>query len=101
MVTARNITNAADVAVFIFLSMLTENVPLEVRRRAELLLPKLAAPALPTGERLRTWRALAVLEQLGTPEAVGLLRELAGGAPGAWLTRQAQLALQRRDRRGA
>jgi hypothetical protein len=40
-------------------------------------------------------RAVAVLEHVGTAEARAALRELAGGAPGAWLTREAEAALRR------
>src|SRR5689334_18736103 len=39
-------------------------------------------------------RALEVLESIGTPEARQLLKELAGGAPDTWLTRDAQAALK-------
>jgi WD40 repeat protein len=40
-------------------------------------------------------RAVAVLEHVRSPEARATFRELAGGAPGAWLTREAQAALAR------
>jgi len=42
---------------------------------------------------------IQVLEQLGIPEAQKLLQELAKGAPGARRTRDAQLALDRLNRR--
>jgi hypothetical protein len=44
----------------------------------------------PGGHRVLPVLALAVLEHAGTPEARRLLRELAGGTPGAWLTEEAQ-----------
>ena len=70
---------------------------LEVQRRLESLLSKAHAAARPfgTAERLRQWRALEMLERAATPEAVGLLRDLAGGASGALLTEEAGAALAR------
>jgi hypothetical protein len=65
-------------------------LPLELRRRLEKLLDGSLSP-----ERLRELRALEVLERLGTPEARGVLRGLAGGAPGARLTREAKGSLER------
>jgi WD40 repeat protein len=56
---------------------------LEVRHRARALLGKLA------GEHLRTLRAVAVLERIADRGSRALLRELAGGAPEARLTREA------------
>jgi WD40 repeat protein len=75
--------------------VLTANkVSPEVRRRLKDLLGRLADPvAWP--ERRRAWRALQVLEQIGTPPARALLGELARGAPGAHLTEQARHALRR------
>jgi WD40 repeat protein len=54
----------------------------------------------PTGERLRTLRAVEILEQIETPEARKLLQSLAGGAGAALVTREAQAALDRLGRRG-
>src|SRR5204862_256383 len=45
---------------------------------------------------LRDDRAVEVLAHLGTPEARALLRDLAGGAPDAQLSRAAKEALERR-----
>jgi WD40 repeat protein len=69
---------------------------LEKQRRLEALLST-ARDARPfgTAEKVRQWRALEVLEKAATPEAVGLLTDLAGGAPGARLTREARAALDR------
>jgi RNA polymerase sigma factor (sigma-70 family) len=66
----------------------------EFRRRVEGLLKKLEEP-LTSAERLRTVRAVEVLEQLATPAARQVLQTLAGGAPAARLTRAAQAALRR------
>src|SRR5205085_9658200 len=66
---------------------------LEARQRLELLLEKMDGP--PTGEALRTVRAIGVLELLATAEARELLQTLAKGEPKARLTRAAQAALGR------
>jgi hypothetical protein len=73
-----------------------ENKPtLEKRRRMQLLLEKIQRqPA--AGESLRLLRAILVLEKTG-PEGRRLLRELAQGAEGAWLTHAAETALKRMD----
>jgi hypothetical protein len=52
----------------------------------------------PTGEAVRTLRALEVLEYAG-PEGGRLLRELAGGVAEARLTREAKASLHRLARR--
>jgi hypothetical protein len=64
----------------------------EAAARLDQLIAKLSGPPS-SGESLRTWRALAVLEILGTPEARTFLAELAGGADG-WLTDEAKAALK-------
>jgi hypothetical protein len=48
-----------------------------------------------SGEWVRAVRAVAVLEQIGTPEARQVLEALARGAPDALLTQDAQAALGR------
>jgi hypothetical protein len=72
---------------------LTRKPSLEVRRRVEALLDVLDRP--PTGERLRTLRALEVLERIGTPEARQLLKKLATGVPEARATQDAEASLRR------
>jgi hypothetical protein len=61
------------------------------------LLDDLRSPTL-SGELLRQWRAVAVLERIGSPEADALLKELAGGLSEARLTREAVDALARRKK---
>jgi WD40 repeat protein len=46
-------------------------------------------------DRLRTFRAVEVLERLGTTDARRVLERLAGGVPDARLTREAKAALER------
>jgi WD40 repeat protein len=72
----------------------------EVRRHLDALRDKLPGPVT-APERLRGLRAVAVLEQLGTPEARGLLERLATGAPEARLTQEARASLERLARRPA
>jgi hypothetical protein len=65
----------------------------EARRRLDRLLASASGPV--AGEQARQVRAVEVLERVGTPEAVKVLRGLAGGAPAARLTREAGAALKR------
>jgi WD40 repeat protein len=66
----------------------------ESRNRVEQLLAKVTGPPA-AGESLRTARALSVLESKRSAAANELLRELANGAPDAWLTQEAKSALAR------
>jgi WD40 repeat protein len=79
---------------------LKQSPSLEVRRRLEALLEALDDFTRLPGST-RADRALEVLEHLNTPPAQALLRELAGGAPEARLTREAKASLQRLARRSA
>jgi hypothetical protein len=67
---------------------------LELRQRIEQLLEQRQQDALGPG-LLRAVRALEVLEHIGSPEALELLRLVSQGAPEARLTREAQAALRR------
>jgi RNA polymerase sigma factor (sigma-70 family) len=64
----------------------------ESKKRLERVLDAVDAPV---PEQLRQVRAVEVLERIGTPDALRVLNQLAGGAPGARLTREAQSSLQR------
>lgn len=72
---------------------LKEGVLLETRRRVEGLLKTIHG--VPPAETLRMLRAVGVLELVGTPEARTVLEAVAGGAPAALETRDAQGALER------
>lgn len=78
---------------------LTERPSAEVRRQIEQLLAELHRPI--SLDRLRTLRAIQVLEQIGNRDAQQLLRRLAQGAPEAMETLQARAALQRLAERSA
>jgi WD40 repeat protein len=66
--------------------------PLETKKRLQDLHKELSELQ---GERLRTYRAVEVLERMGTSAARQLLQTLADGAPGAMVTTSAQEALVR------
>lgn len=70
----------------------------ELRRRAEMLLQELAKP-VPSPNRLRSLRALVVLERIATPEAQRIMEKIARGAAKALLTQEAQAALERLRKR--
>jgi RNA polymerase sigma factor (sigma-70 family) len=71
---------------------------LEARRRLEALLARQRG-VLRDPETLRAVRAVAVLEDIGTPEARAVLKTLAGGLESARLTQEAHRALERLGRR--
>lgn len=66
----------------------------EIRKRAGELIEKMREP-IPSGESLRSIRAVAILERIGTVEAQNALRVLARGAAGARETEEAKSALER------
>jgi hypothetical protein len=70
----------------------------EERRRLGRLIESLEA-TVPADQVLQALRGVEVLEHIGTPQARGVLRALAQGAPGARLTREAAASLGRLDRR--
>jgi RNA polymerase sigma factor (sigma-70 family) len=71
---------------------LADDPPLALRKRLERLLEKQSVRAV---GQLRELRAVELLECIGSANARQLLQALAGGAPGARLTREARHALQR------
>jgi WD40 repeat protein len=73
---------------------LAANPSLETRKRLEILRDQLTGRLL-QGERLRAFRAVEVLEIIGTPQAREVLQALAAGAPGSLVTTSAQGALKR------
>jgi HEAT repeat protein len=70
----------------------------EARKRLEELVKRKHVETRPrSAEELRTWRAIDVLERLGTIEARELLKSLAAGMPGVLTTTAARDALKRRE----
>jgi WD40 repeat protein len=81
------------------LAALKRHPSAEVRRRAGLVLEgRIAREWDLDGERLRLRRTLEVLEQIGTPEAVAVVKTLACGAEEAFVTREARASLKRMTR---
>jgi WD40 repeat protein len=70
----------------------------EARSRIEALLKDLHPWYIKDPETLRTVRAIWVLQRMATPEARAVLDTLAGGAPEARVTQEAQAALRFLDR---
>ena len=83
-----------DVAGPALRAVLKQQPTLELRRSAEDLLEEIKAEQA-SPRRGAASRALAVLERIGSPEARRLLKQMAAGEPTAYLTRQAQQALER------
>ena len=75
----------------------TKATDLEQRRRLERLLERIERWE-PTGEAVRTYRALQVLERSPSPEAQSLLQSLASGDAHARLTVAARNSLERLER---
>jgi hypothetical protein len=66
----------------------------EAARRATQLLDRLAGPTPPAAQ-LQALRAIEVLEQIGSRDALALLQTLARGMPEARRTQEAKASLQR------
>jgi WD40 repeat protein len=77
----------------VLVKALADNPSAEARVRLEQLQAKLA-PVM-RNDRLRAYRAVELLEAIGTPEARAVLQALADGAPGILVTTSAQAALKR------
>jgi WD40 repeat protein len=70
----------------------------ELHRRVERLLRKEEGLSI-TPRQLQAIRAIAILERIGSPETIEVLKSLAAGASGALLTQEAKSALERVARR--
>jgi len=76
---------------------LMDRPSLEMRRRIIAILDETNVPdrLIPSGESLRRFRAIQVLEGIATKEARELLQKLAQGTPQTMTTMQARAALER------
>jgi hypothetical protein len=97
---AQELEKLGDLAVPALQKALEGEPSLETRRRVEKLLDKLTGLSL-TRDQVRLVRAVEVLEGLSTAEARQVLTALGRGAAGALLTREAQAALGRLEKRSA
>lgn len=86
------------VAESVLQKALANRSSLEMKRRLETILEDFPDWREKNPELLRNFRAIWVLQQIGTPEARTLLEKLAAGAPSAALTQKAKDALQSLDR---
>jgi WD40 repeat protein len=86
-----------ELAVPMIDQVLAGNPPLETRLRLQDLRKRMTSLAL-SGTRLQSFRAIEVLERIGTSEARAVLQTLAGGATAALVTTQAQETLLRLPR---
>lgn len=77
-----------------------EKPSFEVRQRIEQLLAKIEQQPLTT-EGLRALRLVEVLESIGSPEAMQVLKTLATGVEGARLTQEAKASLDRLNKQAA
>jgi RNA polymerase sigma factor (sigma-70 family) len=73
---------------------LANNPSLEMRKRMQAILARLRGP-VKQPELLQALRAVAVLEDIASPEARRLLQELTKGTPASRLTREATASLER------
>ena len=86
--TTTELLKVGDLLVPFLEKALAANPPQESKRRLEFLRAQLTGLVL-QGERLRGYRAVEILERIGTPEARQVLQALAGGAPESLVTASA------------
>jgi WD40 repeat protein len=96
---ALELKKLAELAEPALKACLEEKPPLEVQRRVQRLLDQLFEP-LTDLNKLRSLRAIEVLQQIANSDAQACLEVIAGGTEQAWATRAARDALQRAFRRG-
>lgn len=95
----RELEKFGDLAEPALQQALKQNPSVEVHNRIQSLLAALVV--LRSADRLRTLRAVRVLELIGTPEAREVLHILSRGATAARETQAAQATLQRLSRRSS
>jgi RNA polymerase sigma factor (sigma-70 family) len=90
----KGLEKTGDRATAALAEALTKKPSLETYRRIQALLRRLGRPVA-RPETLRSLRAVAVLEDIGTPAARKVIETLAKGLPEALLTREAKETLRR------
>jgi hypothetical protein len=96
----RALEGLGELAVPALRQALADRPPLEMRRRLQEVLTAVEWKlGTASAGRLRQIRAVQVLESIATPEARQVLHSLAQGVAEVGLTREAQAALERLDRR--
>jgi len=84
-------------AAYLAMARLAAEPPAAVKMARLRLKPAAPGELETAATRLADSRAVELLESLGTSEARTFLRELAGGEPSAWRTREAKRAMERAE----
>jgi hypothetical protein len=95
---AAELADIAELAAPALRKALSDTSSAEVKRRLEPPLAKLDTGQIPVAA-IRGLRALEVLENVATPEARQVVKDLAKGLPHARLTREARAVLERIGKR--
>jgi len=91
---SKNLEDLAELAKPELRKCLQNQPPAEMRRRIEVLLQNLKLP-VSSPHRLRAFRAIEILEQIGTPEAQQVVETLAKGEAKSRVTLEARITLER------
>jgi WD40 repeat protein len=94
----KELAQLAELAEPALRALLKANPSLEQRARVEKLLARFREP-IRDGDKLRALRAVELLELAGSLEAIDVLQTLADGAENAYVTREAQAALRRLNKK--
>jgi WD40 repeat protein len=97
---SRELERVGETAIDALRKARKADISLEQKRRIDQLLAALDGP-VPGPEQLRTIRAVAALEHIGSPEARKVLAGLAARTAGTRLTREAKATLERLKRADA
>lgn len=89
---SRELAQLGELAEPALKAALAGDLSRETRTRVTMILPRLR---LFSGDRLRQWRLVQILEAIDSPDARAALKTIADGAPSSRLTLAAQIALAR------
>jgi HEAT repeat protein len=93
----RQLESLGEVAKPALEKALDDNPSAEMRRRIEAVLEKLKGPI--PAELMRAFRAIDVLEHIGSRQAQQVLETLAQGAPASFVSQAAKASLERSHRK--